>query len=53
MTAVAHKDNIAQVKVKVFRRCILKILNEIELNNINLDMINFFTEEKAFAIDKE
>ena len=52
MTAVAHKDNIAQVKVKSSEELFSKILNEMELKHINLDMINFFTEEKAFALDQ-
>ena len=52
MTAVAHKDNIAQVKVKSSEEVFSNILNELELKQINLDMINFFTEEKAFALDQ-
>ena len=52
MTAVAHKDNIAQVKVKSSEDVFLNILNELESKQINLDMINFFTEEKAFALDQ-
>lgn len=52
MTAVAHKDNIAQVKVKSSEELFSKILNEMEEKHINLDMINFFTEEKAFALDQ-
>ena len=49
MSAVAHKDKIAQVKVTedIFSR----ILNEMEDRHINMDMINFFTEKKAFALD--
>ena len=52
MTAVAHKDKIAQVKVKSSEELFSKILNEMEEKHINLDMINFFTEEKAFALDQ-
>ena len=52
MTSIAHKSNIAQVKVKSSEELFVKILNEMEENHINLDMINFFTEEKAFALDQ-
>lgn len=52
MTAVAHKDNIAQVKVKSSEELFSKILDEMEEKHINLDMINFFTEEKAFALEQ-
>ena len=52
MTAVAHKDNIVQVKVKSSEELFSKILNEMEEKQINLDMINFFAEEKAFALDQ-
>ena len=52
MTSVAHKDNIAQVKVRAAEELFSKILNEMEKKHINLDMINFFTEEKAFALDQ-
>ena len=52
MTSVAHKDNIAQVKVRSSEELFSKILNEMEEKYINLDMINFFTEEKAFALDQ-
>ncbi|MEG0855691.1 MAG: aspartate kinase [Terrisporobacter sp.] len=52
MTAVAHKDNIAQIKVKSSEELFSQILNELEDKQINLDMINFFTEEKAFALDQ-
>lgn len=52
MTSVAHKDNIAQVKVKSSEELFSKILNEMEEKHINLDMINFFTEEKAFALEQ-
>ncbi|MEW9077790.1 aspartate kinase [Terrisporobacter glycolicus] len=51
MTSVAHKDNIAQIKVKSSEELFSKILNEMEEKHINLDMINFFTEEKAFALE--
>lgn len=52
MTAVAHKDNIAQIKIKSSEELFSNILNEMEEKHINLDMINFFTEEKAFALDQ-
>lgn len=52
MTSVAHKDNIAQVKVRSSEELFSKILNEMEEKHINLDMINFFTKEKAFALDQ-
>lgn len=52
MTAVAHKNNIAQIKVKSSESLFSKILTEMEEKHINLDMINFFTEEKAFALDQ-
>lgn len=53
MTAVAHKDKIAQVKIKSEEDVFTLILNEIEEKNISLDMINFFISEKAFVIDEE
>lgn len=53
MTAVAHKDKIAQVKIKVNEDVFSQLLNEIEKNSISLDMINFFIEEKAFVIEEE
>lgn len=52
MTAVAHKDYIAQIKVKSSESLFSKILNEMEEKHINLDMINFLAEEKAFALDQ-
>ncbi|MDY2735959.1 aspartate kinase [Intestinibacter sp.] len=51
MSAVAHKDKIAQVKVIANEIEFSKILNEMEDRHINMDMINFFTEKKAFALD--
>lgn len=51
MSAVAHKDKIAQVKVITTEDIFSKILNEMEDRDINMDMINFFTEKKAFALD--
>lgn len=53
MTAVAHKSGIAQVKVKSREDIFTDIMNDIEENEISLDMINFFIEEKAFVIDNE
>ena len=52
MTAVAHKDYIAQIKIKSSESLFSKILNEMEEKHINLDMINFLAEEKAFALDQ-
>ena len=51
MSAVAHKDKIAQVKVTATEDVFSNILNEMEDRHINMDMINFFTEKKAFALD--
>ncbi len=51
ITAVAHKSGIAQVKVKSREDIFTDIMNDIEENEISLDMINFFIEEKAFVID--
>ena len=51
MSAVAHKDKIAQVKVIATEDIFSRILNEMEDRHINMDMINFFTEKKAFALD--
>lgn len=53
MTAVAHKDKIAQVKIKISEEIFTQVLNEIEKNSISIDMINFFIEEKAFVIEEE
>ena len=53
MTAVAHKDKIAQVKIKISEDAFTQILNEIEKNSISIDMINFFIEEKVFVIEEE
>lgn len=53
MTAVAHKDNVAQVKIKTTEEQFYKVLNKIEENNISIDMINFFIEDKAFVVEEE
>ena len=53
MTAVAHKDKIAQVKIKTSEEVFTQVLNEIEKNDISIDMINFFIEEKIFVIEEE
>lgn len=53
MTAVAHKNEIAQVKIKTSEVVFTQVLNEIEKNNISIDMINFFIEEKTFVIEEE
>lgn len=52
MSAVAHKNNIAQIKVKSSEDVFSNILNEMEEKNINMDMINFFVENKGFAISR-
>ena len=51
MNAVAHKDKIAQIKVISDEMVFSSILNEMEDRHINMDMINFFTEKKAFALE--
>lgn len=53
MTAVAHKDKVAQVKVKSNEETFSKILNQIENKNISIDMINFFIEEKSFVVEED
>lgn len=52
MTAVAHKDKVAQIKIKSREDVFTEILNEIEKSNISIDMINFFILEKAFVIEE-
>lgn len=53
MTAVAHRDKVAQVKVKSDEETFSKILNQIENKNISIDMINFFIEEKSFVVEED
>ncbi|MGL5718322.1 MAG: aspartate kinase [Paraclostridium sp.] len=53
MTAVAHKGGLTQIKVKTREDVFTQIMCEIEENEISLDMINFFIEEKAFVINQE
>ncbi|MGL5329401.1 MAG: aspartate kinase [Peptostreptococcaceae bacterium] len=53
MSAVAHKNNIAQIKVKSSEDIFSNILNEMEEKNINMDMITFFIEDKGFAINRD
>ena len=53
MTAVAHTSGVAQIKVKSREDIFTDIMDEIETNEISLDMINFFIEEKAFVIDHD
>ncbi|CEJ72805.1 aspartate kinase I [[Clostridium] sordellii] len=53
MTAVAHKNGIAQIKIKSREDIFTEIMNDIEKNEISLDMINFFIEEKAFVIEHD
>ncbi|MGL5756002.1 MAG: aspartate kinase [Paraclostridium sp.] len=53
MTAVAHENGIAQIKIKSKEDIFTNIMNEIESNEISLDMINFFIEEKAFVISHD
>lgn len=53
MTAVAHKDKVAQIKVKSDEETFSKILNQIENKNISIDMINFFIEEKSFVVEED
>lgn len=52
MTAVAHKDKVAQVKIKASEDGFTNILNDIEKESISIDMINFFIEEKAFVVEE-
>lgn len=52
MSAVAHKNNMSQVKVRSSEEVFSSILNEMEEKEINMDMINFFVEDKGFAINK-
>ncbi|MGL6105932.1 aspartate kinase [Romboutsia sp.] len=52
MTAVAHKDKIAQVKIKSDEGLFTEVLDKIEENNVSIDMINFFIGEKAFVIEE-
>ncbi|MGL5506748.1 MAG: ACT domain-containing protein, partial [Paraclostridium sp.] len=52
-TAVAHKNGVTQIKVKTREDIFTEIMSEIEENEISLDMINFFIEEKAFVIDHD
>lgn len=53
VSAVAHKNNISQIKIKSPEDVFSNVLNEMEENKINMDMINFFDEDKSFAIDKD
>lgn len=53
MTAVAHKSGLTQIKVKTKEDTFTEIMSQIEENEISLDMINFFIEEKAFVIDTD
>jgi len=50
--AVAHKDNIAQVKIKTEEEKFTEVMDEIVNKNISIDMINFFIKEKTFVIDE-
>lgn len=50
--AVANKKDIVQVKIKANGN-FTKILSEMEKENISMDMINFFIDEKAFVIDRK
>ena len=53
MTAVANKKGIAQVKVKSKEDVFTNVMDEFEKNEISLDMINFFIEEKAFVVEHD
>ena len=53
MATVANKDKIAQVKIKAKEDVFINIINELGKNNISIDMINFFIDEKIFIIDEE
>ncbi|QEK12221.1 aspartate kinase [Crassaminicella thermophila] len=55
LTAIAHKNNIAQVNV-YFEDSIEAnelLMNALTKNNISIDLINFFTDKKVFTIDKK
>lgn len=51
-TSVAYKDKITQVEIKCSEEIFIEILNEISKNNISIDMINLFIDEKVFVIDE-
>ena len=52
MTAVAHKNGVAQVIIKDCSEGVFtNVLNRLEENKISIDMINFFVKDKAFVVD--
>lgn len=51
-TSVAYKDKITQVEIKCNEDIFIDILNEISQNDISIDMINLFIDEKVFVIDE-
>ncbi|KAB3532042.1 aspartate kinase [Alkaliphilus pronyensis] len=53
LTAITHKDNIAQVSVFLENDFDLEstLLTTLAKNNISIDMINFFVTKKIFTID--
>ncbi|KXZ39822.1 aspartate kinase [Alkalithermobacter thermoalcaliphilus JW-YL-7 = DSM 7308] len=54
ITAIAHKNEITQISIKDCQEDIFtEILSAIEINNISIDMINFFIKEKVFVIDSD
>ena len=54
ITAITYMKDRIQVKVNTDdEEKIDKLMNELTLNKISLDLINFFVEQKIFTIDKE
>ncbi|WP_129597040.1 aspartate kinase [Anaerophilus nitritogenes] len=55
LTAIAHKNNIAQVNVYV-EDCMEKneiLMNELTNHHISIDLINFFIDKKVFTIEEK
>ncbi|MDR0879352.1 MAG: aspartate kinase [Clostridioides sp.] len=50
--AVAHKGNIAQVRICAEGIEFTEVLDSIEAKGISIDMINFFVSEKDFVVDE-
>ncbi|MEG1311576.1 MAG: aspartate kinase [Romboutsia sp.] len=53
MATVANKDKLAQVKIQSEEDIFIDIINELGKNDISIDMINFFIEEKVFIVEEE
>ena len=52
-TSIAHKDKITQVEIKCSEDIFINIIIEISKNNISIDMINLFIDEKVFVVDEK